>query len=65
MGMPPKAYRWVDEMKEIARTLLDEGGSEKGVFEAVSKVYKFVADEIELGREDRGEESGKETGGYC
>lgn len=28
VGMPPKAYRWVDEMKEIAETFHTEGGFE-------------------------------------
>lgn len=30
VGMPPKAYRWVDEMKEIAETFHSEGGFEVG-----------------------------------
>ncbi|KAK4693607.1 hypothetical protein P7C71_g3826, partial [Lecanoromycetidae sp. Uapishka_2] len=51
VGMPPKAYRWVDEMKEIAETLHDEGGFEKGIFEGVSEVYRIVAEETELGEE--------------
>ena len=32
VGMPPKAYRWVDEMKEIAETFHTEGGFEVRVF---------------------------------
>ena len=51
VGMPPKAYRWVDEMKEIADTFHDEGGFEKDMFSGVSEVYRFVADETELGME--------------
>lgn len=51
VGMPPKAYRWVDEMKEIAKTFHDEGGFETDIFQGVSEVYRFVADETELGKE--------------
>ena len=51
VGMPPKAYRWVDEMKEIAATFRDEGGFEADMFDAVSEIYRFVADETELGKE--------------
>lgn len=50
-GMPPKAYRWVDEMKEIAETFHKEGGFEKGMFESVSEVYRVVAQETALGKE--------------
>ena len=49
--MPPKAYRWVDEMKEIAETFHTEGAFEKDLFEGVSEVYRFVADETDLGKE--------------
>lgn len=49
--MPPKAYRWVDEMKEIAETMHDEGGFEKDLFSGVSEIFRFVADETELGKE--------------
>ena len=51
VGMPPKAYRWVDEMKEIAETFHTEGGFERDMFDGVSEVYRFVADETELGKE--------------
>lgn len=51
VGMPPKAYRWVDEMKEIAKTFHDEGGFEKELFEGVSEVYRVVAEDTELGKE--------------
>ena len=51
VGMPPKAYRWVDEMKEIAETFHTEGGFERDMFDGVSEVYRFVADETSLGRE--------------
>lgn len=51
VGMPPKAYRWVDEMKEIAETFRIEGGFEKNLFDGVSEVFRFVADETNLGKE--------------
>lgn len=51
--MPPKAYRWVREMEEIAETHADEGGfnGDAGLFGEVAKVYKSVADESVLGEE--------------
>ena len=51
VGMPPKAYRWVDEMKEIANTFHDNGGFERDMFNGVSEVYRLVADDTELGQE--------------
>ena len=51
VNMPPKAYRWVDEMREIARTFQDEGGFQMGMFEGVSEVYRVVAEETDLGKE--------------
>ena len=52
-GMPPKAYRWVDEMREIGRTFRSSGGMKMGgdVFEGISEVYRFVAEDTELGAE--------------
>ena len=43
--------RWVDEMKEIAETFHTEGGFERDMFDGVSEVYRFVADETGLGKE--------------
>jgi hypothetical protein len=59
VGMPPKAYRWVDEMKEIGETFAEVGGFSEGlggkaVFEGISEVYQFVAKGTELGREKTG-----------
>ena len=51
VGMPPKAYRWVDEMNEIAETFHVEGGFDRHMFEGVSEVYRFVAHETDLGNE--------------
>ena len=80
VGMPPKAYRWVAEMEEIAVTMEKFGGfksrtkavqgtqedtvrAEGGpgeatargsggdLFRGVSDVYRFVAEDTELGNE--------------
>ena len=54
VGMPPKAGRWVDEMREIGRTFREEGGWEKdgeGVVEGVAGVFEFVAGGSVLGQE--------------
>jgi len=32
-GMPPKAYRWVDEMRQIGETFADEGGFNHALLE--------------------------------
>jgi 3-hydroxyisobutyrate dehydrogenase-like beta-hydroxyacid dehydrogenase len=41
-AMPPKAYRWVPEMLEIAKTL-DGTGMTPKLFEGAADVYRFVA----------------------
>ncbi|KAH9210662.1 6-phosphogluconate dehydrogenase [Leptodontidium sp. 2 PMI_412] len=58
VNMAPKAYRWVEEMKEIGRTHGVDGGfdfegrdGERGIFDAVAEVYRVVADETVLGEE--------------
>ncbi|KUJ22872.1 6-phosphogluconate dehydrogenase C-terminal domain-like protein [Mollisia scopiformis] len=66
-GMPPKAYRWVKEMEEIAVTHAEDGGFEGGagllgsqgkgegkgvgIFDAVAEVYRAVAEDTILGEE--------------
>jgi hypothetical protein len=53
-AMPPKAYRWVKEMEEIAMCHSDEGGFKgegKGIFDGVAEVYRSIADETVLGEE--------------
>lgn len=47
--VPPKAYRWVAEMEEIAATFADAGFTPQ-VFEGIARVYRTVADSA-LGRE--------------
>jgi len=52
-GMPPKAYRWVEEMRQIGSTFATEGGLECGedVFKGVAELYRFVAEDTVLGDE--------------
>ncbi|KAE8446017.1 hypothetical protein EG329_012656 [Mollisiaceae sp. DMI_Dod_QoI] len=52
--MPPKAYRWVHEMLEMADTAAQDGGFEKNLFEGVSEVYRAVAEDSDLGLEKPG-----------
>jgi hypothetical protein len=54
-GMPPKAYRWVREMEEIAATHAEEGGFELSLFEGVAGVYRTVAEDTVLGAEKTGD----------
>ncbi|KAK3643069.1 hypothetical protein LTR56_010443 [Elasticomyces elasticus] len=53
VSMPPKAYRWVHEMQEIAETFETDGGFEKdeSIFRPIAKVYDLVANGTDLGRE--------------
>lgn len=53
VGMPPKAYRWVREMEEIAATHEVDGGfeGEENVFRAIARVYDLVAHGTDLGDE--------------
>lgn len=52
-GMAPKAYRWVDEMREIGKTFKSSGGMKFGgeLFEQVAEVYRFVSEDTVLGQE--------------
>ena len=59
VSMPPKAYRWVDEMKEIGETFAEVGGFGEGlggrpVFDGISEVFKFISEGTELGLERTG-----------
>ncbi|KAF7195470.1 putative 28.5 kDa protein in 7S RNA 5'region [Pseudocercospora fuligena] len=53
ISMPPKAYRWVNEMEEIASTFEADGGFHKdeSPFRAIANIYKLVADGTDLGLE--------------
>lgn len=52
--MPPKAYRWVREMEEIALTMSEEGGWGRETFEGAAGIYKAVAEDEVLGKEKHG-----------
>lgn len=54
-GMPPKAYRWVREMEEIAKTHAEEGGFEDYLFKGAAGVFKAVAQDTILGQEKVGQ----------
>ncbi|KAI1072112.1 hypothetical protein LB507_003117 [Fusarium sp. FIESC RH6] len=53
-GMPPKAYRWVREMEEIALTFNEEAGWDKGMFEGAANIYRAIAEDEVLGKEKVG-----------
>jgi 3-hydroxyisobutyrate dehydrogenase-like beta-hydroxyacid dehydrogenase len=48
-GMPPKAYRWVGEMEEIAATFADLGLTPR-ILQGAAALYRFV-EQTPLGRE--------------
>jgi len=52
-GMAPKAYRWVDEMKQIGETFKGIGGLRMGreTYDGIAEVYRFVAEDTVLGEE--------------
>lgn len=52
-AMPPKAYRWVREMDEIADCFEVDGGfsREESIFRPISKEYELIANGTELGNE--------------
>ncbi|EME49580.1 hypothetical protein DOTSEDRAFT_121211 [Dothistroma septosporum NZE10] len=53
VSMPPKAYRWVNEMEQIAETFEADGGFSKdeSIFRSIAQVYDLVANGTELGKE--------------
>ncbi|KAH6671247.1 6-phosphogluconate dehydrogenase [Halenospora varia] len=52
-AIPPKAYRWVHEMEEIAQTHEEFGNfpKEASIFHPISKLYKAMAEDTVLGEE--------------
>jgi hypothetical protein len=48
-AMPPKAYRWIGEMEEIAATFADLGLTPQ-ILEGAAAMYRFVG-QTELGTE--------------
>ncbi|KAF3902248.1 hypothetical protein AA313_de0203614 [Arthrobotrys entomopaga] len=52
--MPPKAYRWVGEMEEIAETFYTEGGFDRTIYQGTAEVFRTINEDTELGRERSG-----------
>ena len=62
IGMAPKAYRWVDEMRSIGEAFDTEGcwdGIGAEVYDSFAEVYRTMAEDTALG----GEKVGKRTRG--
>lgn len=54
IGMSPKAYRWVDEMRGIGETFDSQGGWNgvgTSVYGGIAEVYRAVAEDTILGQE--------------
>jgi 3-hydroxyisobutyrate dehydrogenase-like beta-hydroxyacid dehydrogenase len=53
VAMPPKAYRWVQEMDEIAATFEEDGGfsREESIFRPIGREYELIANGTKLGKE--------------
>jgi hypothetical protein len=63
-NMPPKAYRWVEEMRGIGEAFDTEGdwnGLGEGVFGAFAEVYRTVAEDTILGEEKIGKRNRGKT----
>jgi L-threonate 2-dehydrogenase len=58
-SMPPKAYRWIGEMEEIAQTFADVG-LPRQMLEGAAAVYRFVK-QTELGAEVPGQRQRGQT----
>ncbi|KAL4910235.1 hypothetical protein BDW74DRAFT_173695 [Aspergillus multicolor] len=54
VGMPPKAWRWVNEMQQIGATMEEEGGFKRELFDEIGEVYRVVAEDTALGKEQTG-----------
>ena len=59
--MPPKAYRWVGEMEEIAETFHSEAGFDKTIYLGTAEVFRAINEDTELGRERTGMRSRGQT----
>ncbi|KAI1443750.1 phosphogluconate dehydrogenase [Annulohypoxylon stygium] len=55
ISMPPKAYRWVNEMQQIGTMMKENGGFDTELFDGVAEVYRVVAEDTELGQEQPGQ----------
>ncbi|KAL5003400.1 6-phosphogluconate dehydrogenase [Aspergillus recurvatus] len=54
VGMPPKAWRWINEMQQIGAMMEGEGGFSAGLFREIGEVYRVVAEDTALGLEQTG-----------
>ncbi|KAJ9363099.1 6-phosphogluconate dehydrogenase [Paecilomyces variotii] len=64
IGMPPKAYRWVEEMRAIGEAFDTEGdwhGLGDSVYGAFAEVYRTVAEDTILGEEKIGKRNRGKT----
>jgi hypothetical protein len=64
VGMSPKAYRWVEEMRGIGEAFDTEGhwhGLGASVYDAFAGVYRTVAEDTILGEEKVGKRSRGKT----
>ncbi|KAL4749252.1 hypothetical protein BDW72DRAFT_204976 [Aspergillus terricola var. indicus] len=55
VGMPSKAWRWINEMQQIGAMMEDEGGFSGGLFREIGEVYRVVAEDTALGSEQIGQ----------
>ena len=53
-AMVPKAYRWVREMEEIAKTMHEDGGWNKDLFTGAAGIYSEVSSDMTLKDEKAG-----------
>lgn len=61
-GMPPKAYRWVEEMRGIGEAMDGQGhwdGLGRNVYGSFAEIYRGIAEDTVLGEESG--ETAKET----
>ncbi|KAL5051635.1 hypothetical protein BDW71DRAFT_171504 [Aspergillus fruticulosus] len=54
VGMPPKAWRWINEMQQIGAMMEEEGDFSGGLFREIGEVYRVVAEDTALGLEQTG-----------
>ncbi|KAL6234992.1 hypothetical protein BDW75DRAFT_210764 [Aspergillus navahoensis] len=54
IGMPPKAWRWINEMQQIGAMMEEEGEFSGNLFREIGEVYRVVAEDTELGLEQTG-----------
>ncbi|KAL4820044.1 6-phosphogluconate dehydrogenase [Aspergillus spinulosporus] len=55
VGMPSKAWRWINEMQQIGAMMEDEGRFSGGLFREIGEVYRVVAEDTALGSEQTGQ----------